>query len=73
MSDFSAKKLGKLSPNYTRSDGVTIDISELIRGGVRLSRSECEIDASRSEIPMSIEDMWTELEKALMPKPGASK
>jgi hypothetical protein len=59
---------GELPSNYTRADGVTVDISELIRGGVRLGQSECQIDAARSEMPMSIEDMWSELEKALMPK-----
>ena len=49
-------------------DGVPVDISELIRGGVRSSKDECERikihDVDRiSEIP--IEELWTELEKLL--------
>jgi len=49
-------------------DGVPIDISELIRGGVRLMKEDCSNlrihDVDRiSEIP--IEEMWNELEKLL--------
>ena len=52
-------------------DGVLIDISELIRGGVRLSKDECSQikvrDVDRlSDIP--IEEMWNELDKLLYPK-----
>ncbi len=55
-------------------DGVPVDISELIRGGVRLSKDECERieihDVDRiSEIP--IEELWDELEKLLNHSKGA--
>lgn len=68
-SDDSTKPLPTIIPRP--SDGKLIDISELIRGGVRLSQSECaelriRDPDEQSEIP--IEEMWNELERLLQAK-----
>ena len=46
-------------------DGVLIDISELIRGGVRLSQAECEQFPSGDIRDIPIEEMWDQLEQLL--------
>ena len=50
-------------------DGVLIDISELIRGGVRLSQAECErvpLNPQTGVIrDIPIEEMWDQLEQLL--------
>ncbi len=56
-------------------DGVLIDISELIRGGVRLSKEECSqikvCDVDRL-LEIHIEEMWNELDKLLYPKESSN-
>ena len=68
-SEDSTKPLPTIIPRP--SDGKLIDISELIRGGVRLSQTECANVGIRdpedqSQIP--IEEMWKELERLLQTK-----
>ena len=48
---------------YTGSDGVKVDIAELIRGATRLTKEECEREKERCAAGMSIEEMWTEIEQ----------
>ena len=68
-----SKKSATSIPNIIArpGDGVPIDISELIRGGVRFTQEECSQIKIRdpdhlSDIP--IEEMWNELEKLLSPQ-----
>lgn len=65
----STKPLPNIIPRP--SDGKLIDISELIRGGVRLSQSECanlRVRDPEDESKIPIEEMWNELERLLETK-----
>ena len=54
----------QIPTSYTRTDGISVDISELIRGGVRFGDVG---ETADPPMPMSIEEMWKALEKALKP------